>query len=342
MSWLSEKIWPLQEKMTAEDMKLASSLGILENIQCGVTSITDHHKITTTENHTRAVLESAETMGIRLTLAKSWSDTGEGAESMDNILVNLDRLFNDNQSDLVTIANGPLAPWRCSREGLQLSHELTTRNKSVTHIHVAEIQDEISRFLQKYNQTPIAWLEELGILDSNIQLVHSVWVDQDDIKRISQAGSTVIHCPVSNCVLGSGIAPVSEMRKQGIPVLFGTDGPASNDSQDIFETMKTALNLARVKTLDPTVMSPENALSMASAGKKIKEGQPADLIIVNLNHSRAVPVYDKTSALVLCSHGSDVETVICNGKILMQDKKCLFIDELKLYHDFRKAIKRFV
>ncbi len=341
LPWLKERIWPLQEAFGPEEMELAAQLGLLENLRCGVTKVTDHHKITKENRYADIVCTAAEQAGIRLTLARSWTDLEPGGERPEAVLDDLKSLFGRwKGSRFVTIANGPLAAWRCGAETLQKSHALARENNSFTHIHVSEVSEEVRKSRESYDLPPIAWLDSLGILDSRMQLVHCVWAEPDEIERIARSESTMIHCPVSNAVLGSGIAPLKRFIENKIPILLGTDGPASNDTQDLIETMKSALLFARSSELDVEAVSPDQVLSMAVGGKRLEAGAPADLILIDLENPRSVPVHDYTSALTLGTHGSDVATVIIDGRILIQDKKCLFLDESALLSECGKAAKK--
>ncbi len=339
LPWLKELIWPLQSAMTIADMRLAATLGLLENLRCGVTHVVDHHKITATPQHTDAVCQAAQDVGLNLTLARSWSDAGKNAEGQESIMSDLERLFARWHSGNIRIANGPLATWRCSPETLQKTHEIARQHNSLTHLHVSEARDEVQMCATDNDLSPVAWLDSLSVLDDHTHIVHAVWVDDAEIELLAKRGAVVVHCPVSNAVLGSGVAPVARMLQRGVKMRLGTDGPASNDTQDIFETMKMALSLARVTALDPTALSPAAALALATDGKVLSPGAPADIIIVNLNHSRAVPVHDITSALTLCTHGSDVETIIVGGEVLMREGRVLVLDEAALLAECAAAIK---
>jgi 5-methylthioadenosine/S-adenosylhomocysteine deaminase len=147
----------------------------------------------------------------------------------------------------------------------------------------------------------------------------------------------VIHCPVSNAVIASGVAPVSKLQQYGIKVFLGTDGPASNDTQDLFETIKWTLGLARVTTLNPAALTPTQVLDMATAGTRLQPGGLADIILVNLNTNRAMPVHDVTSALVLSTNGSDVDTVIVGGIVLLSQKRLQVLDLETLLDECRSA-----
>ena len=340
LPWLKERIWPLQDAIGSEEMELAAQLGVLENLRCGATRVTDHHKITKDTGYARSVCSAAEKAGMRLSLARTWTDMGAGAETGEAILDDLASLFEEwKDSRFITVANGPLATWRCSAETLLKSHAMASENDSFTHIHISEIAEEVGRSRESYGLPPITWLDSLGILDRRMQLVHCVWAEADEIEIVAESGAVIVHCPVSNAVLGSGIAPLKTFLDKEITTLLGTDGPASNDTQDIFETMKSALLLARASQLDVEAVSPDQALSMAVAGARLAQGAPADLILVDLQNPRAVPVHDPASALALGTHGNDVDTVIVDGRILIRNKECLYTDEKLLLSECEKAAK---
>jgi 5-methylthioadenosine/S-adenosylhomocysteine deaminase len=340
IDWLKEVIWPIQGVISPNEMYLAALLGLVENLRNGAIWVTDHHKIITTPAHTDKVLQAARLVGLRFTLARSWSDRGKNPESPESILADLERLFAlSHEDEHIEIANGPLALWRCTAEALQATRRIALAHGSTTHFHVSESQDEVRMSLDEYGQCPVAWLNTIGVLGPDTQIVHAVWVDEAEIELIARHKVPVIHCPVSNAVLGSGVAPVPQMLARGVDVRLGTDGPASNDTQDIWETLKAAVSFGRATTQNPTVLPPVEALKLATGGKTLRSGQSADLIIVNLNNPRVVPVQDLDSALVLGTHGCDVRTVIVAGKILMRDGRVTVVDETSLYDECRAVIK---
>jgi 5-methylthioadenosine/S-adenosylhomocysteine deaminase len=340
IDWLGDVIWPLQSVISPQEMYLAALLSLVENLRCGAIAVTDHHKIATTAEHTDAVLRAAREVGLHLTLARSWSDRGKTPESPDRILDDLTRLY-DQTRDIphIKIANGPLALWRCSAEALQKTRTLAQEHQAVTHFHVSESQDEVQMSLKEYGLRPVAWLDSIGVLGIDTEIVHAVWVEAAEIDLIVTSHAPVIHCPVSNAVLGSGVAPIAAMLARGVELRLGTDGPASNDTQDLWETLKMAVSLARATSQNPTVLPPSAALKLGTGGKTLKIGAPADLIIVSLNHPGVVPVQDIDSALVLGTHGSHVRTVIVGGDVLLRDGVVTVLDEMALYDECRQAIQ---
>jgi 5-methylthioadenosine/S-adenosylhomocysteine deaminase len=341
LRWLKELIWPLQAAMSLEELKLAAMLGLAENLRYGSTAVVDHQKVTGSIEHSLAVCDAAEAVGLRLTLARAWVDKGAAPEEPKIILEELRALFERYAGNpWISVLSGPLTPWRATAETLQATHTLARCCGAGTHMHVSETQDEVNLTLKETGLRPVTWLDSLGVLDESFQLVHGVWLDPDEIDLVAKRKATVVHCPVSNAVLGSGTAPVRELRAAGVPIRLGTDGPASNDAQDPFDTMKAALYFARLRALDPTALGPASTVRMATAGKALAPGATADVILIDLRTVSAAGVADVDSALAMCCHGSDVDTVIVGGKILMQGKKILVFDEEALLKECESAAAR--
>ncbi len=340
LKWLRELIWPLQASFSSEEMHLAAMLGLAENLRGGVTEVIDHHKITQTRAHTKAVANAVEELGIRCTIARAWVNKGKNAEDDGQILEELAELFSENdQNNLLAYASGPLTPWRASADLLQKTHQLASENNSFSHIHVSETMEEVQMSLDEYGCRPLTWLNQIGILDQHCQIVHAVCVDETEMNLLADTHAPVVHCPVSNAVLGSGVAPLRKLLDRGIQVRLGTDGPASNDTQDCFESMKMALCLARASFQDANNISCEQVLSMAFDTKQLKVGASADIALIDVNTLNSAPVQDFSSALVLSTRKDDVDTILVNGEILMQNKKLKTIDEELLIKECNKAIK---
>ena len=340
MAWLNQVIWPLQKTMSPEELYLASLLGLVENLRYGVTEVTDHHKITHSTIHTEAVLKAAQKIGLRFTLARAWSDQGVNQEDPQLIIEDLTRLFSLTEGERwISIANGPLALWRCSARTLVDTHDVALQHGSFTHFHVSESQQEVDMSIKAHGLRPVEWLDSIGMLDKYTQLVHAVWVSPDEIHNIKRQGATVIHCPVSNAVLGSGVAPLSDYHKEMIPLRLGTDGSASNDTQDIWETLKFAVCMARGLSLDPTILPPREALGLALGNRKLAVGFPADLIIIDLNHPQSAPVIDYDAALTLGGASRDVRYVFVGGEARLADGRLTMLDEEQLLRECNQAIK---
>ena len=361
LQWLKQVMWPLQAALTPADMRLASLLGLVENLKCGATAVNQHHKLPDPA-FADATLEAAEQVGLRFQLARSWVDLGPSAEPPGAIIAELERLYRRWQGagdGRITISNGPMVPWRCSDETMRRTVALARSRGIPTHIHVAEAQDEIELMLERNGLRHIEWLASLDALGPDVQLVHCVHVSEAEIDLIAESGSTVVHCPTSNMYLASGIAPVPAMLHRGIPVALGTDGSASHNSQDLLETMKTTILLAKVGSGDATALLPMDVLRMATtAGARIMNvgdcfvsseprndtgrlipGQQADITLVDLNKPHIMPVHRPDSALVYNSNGPDVHTVIVAGRVLLDAGRVTMLDEEALLDECRNAAR---
>jgi 5-methylthioadenosine/S-adenosylhomocysteine deaminase len=220
-----------------------------------------------------------------------------------------------------------------------------------THIHVAETKVEVEMCLESCGKRHIEWLADLGILDSSVQLVHSVWLNDHELDLIAEHQAVVVHCPVSNMYLASGAARIRDMRSRGIPVALATDGPGSNNNQDMLEVLKTTALLAKVSTLDAMALFPGDVLRMAchdgamafgqsdSIGS-LEIGKKADVVMVDMDTPFAMPVHNVVSALVYNLNSGAVDTVIVDGKILMKDKVILVVDEKEILKEARIVCKK--
>jgi 5-methylthioadenosine/S-adenosylhomocysteine deaminase len=298
-------------------------------------------------------LEAAQTVGLRLQLARGWVDLGEAAETPAAIIAEMNRLYrrwHSHAEGRITIAFGPMAAWRCSDETMRQTIALARQWGLTTHIHVAEAQVEIELMRQRNGLRHIEWLDRLDLLGPDLQLVHCVHVDNRELELIASHGAMIVHCPVSNMYLASGAAPVRRMTEQGIPIALGTDGPASHNSQDLLETMKVAALLAKLETGEATALLPVDVLRMATTNGarllgrtdlgQLKAGAKADLTLINLNTSRSMPVHHPDSAVVYNASGPDAHTVIVDGQILLEAGRVTMLDETALLAECRLAAKR--
>lgn len=343
LDWLRLCVWPLQSAMTAEDVQLAATLGMVEAVRGGATTIVDHHKVPLTPQHTDGVLSTAAQLGVRLVLARGWADQGEGAEPLELIEADLVRLFDEwhgAAEGRIQIANGPLALWRCSAEGLQRTTAIARERSALTHAHVSETQAEVVMSLRQTRLRPIEWLHALGVLGADFHAVHAVWLSDPEIRLLQQTGARVTHCPAANMLLASGVAPIARLVRLGVRVALATDGPASNDTQDLFEAMRQAVFLHRVVSLDPQALSPRQALSLAcqlphGGEAALRPGAPADLVLVDFNAAHIQPVGDVLASLVFNVRNSDVWGVVVNGQVILRERRFVALDEAALIAECR-------
>jgi 5-methylthioadenosine/S-adenosylhomocysteine deaminase len=357
LDWLKAAIWPVAQALTEEEAYLAAMVGLIENIRGGATAIIDHQYIHTDPANDDGVCRAAVHTGTRLLLARGWADMDYPPpfmETPEHIIGETTRLFETwhNQANgRIRVEFGPLIPWGCSDETMLRTHDLAQAWGVGTHIHIAETQTEVDINLGKRGSRHVEWLAGLGLLGPDLQLVHSVWLDDGEIELLAHHGGVVVHCPVSNMYLASGVAPIPKMRAQGIPVALATDGPGSNNSQDMLEVLKTTALLHKVSSLDAMVLLPEDVLWMACRGGaaafgqagligSLEVGKKADLVLVDLDTPRAMPVHRVPSALVYNASAGEVDTVIVDGQVLMRHRQILCVDEKALLAEARTACAR--
>jgi 5-methylthioadenosine/S-adenosylhomocysteine deaminase len=353
LPWLAAAIWPVGAVMGAEEAYLAGMLGLVENIRSGATAVIDNQYLHSDGQTDDAFCRAARDVGGRLRIARGWADRNyhpifqETPEQVINAVTALYQTWHNQADGRVRVEFGPLIPWGCSEATLRQTVELARSWGVGTHIHTAETREEVQQSLDEYGLRHVHWLDRLGVLGPDVQLVHSVWLDESEIERVAETGTIIVHCPISNMYLASGIAPVTQMLKRGISVALATDGPGSNNSQDMLETLKFTACLQKVGTLDATALLPGDVLTMAcqygaqAFGQtelgQLAPGFKADVVLVDLDSPRMQPVLSVPSALVYNANGGDVDTVIVDGRILMQGKRVVCLDEAALLKECRAA-----
>lgn len=354
LEWLKTAIWPVAQALTEEEAYLAAMVGLVENIRGGATSVIDHQYIHTEPANDDGVCRAAEETGVRFVLARGWADKDYHPafmESRERILAEMSRLhqtWQNRANGRIRVEFGPLIPWGCSDEAMRQTYALAQEWGVGTHIHVAETKTEVEMNLEERGNRHIEWMANLGALGPKVQLVHSVWLNDHELDLIARHGAVVVHCPVSNMYLASGVARIPDMRRRGIPIALATDGPGSNNNQNMLETLKTTVLLQKVTTLNAMILLPEDVLWMACRGGAVAFGQSeligslevgkkADLVLIDLNTPLAMPVHRVPSALVYNMSPRDVDTVIIDGQIVMRDRRLLHIDEEALLCEARRA-----
>jgi 5-methylthioadenosine/S-adenosylhomocysteine deaminase len=219
------------------------------------------------------------------------------------------------------------------------------------HIHLSETAVEVEESLKTYGVTPIRRVQEEGLFRHKVLAAHCVHVTREDIEILAQHDVAVAHNPCSNLKLASGIAPVTKMLEKGVTVALGTDGPASNNNLDMFDEMKFAALIHKVFNNDATALSAEETLIMATrAGAQavglddkvgtLETGKHADIILLDLDKPHLHPRHNLKSHMVYSANGSDVDTVIVNGEILMQNRVLLKLDQDEIYEKSTECAKR--
>lgn len=345
--WLNDYIWPTEAHLNGEYCYIGALLGAVEFIKSGTTTFNDMYFYM--EDVARAVQDS----GIRACLSYGMIDFGDSEKRENEITQNL-QLFencNDSCEGRIKVFLGPHAPYTASKELLIKVRELADKLNTRIHIHVSETQKEVEDIVRQTGLRPFQYLDSINFLGPDVIAAHSVWLNDDEIEIIKKNNVKISHNPCSNMKLASGIAPVAEMIDKGICVSIGTDGAASNNNLDLIEEMKTASLLQKVDTLNPEVL---NALETVAMGTiegaralgledeigSIEVGKKADIILIDTDNANMTP--DSTqleSNIVYAANGFNVDTTICNGKVLMENRKLVDLDEEEIYRKARQAIK---
>lgn len=327
MPWLEKKIWPNEAKMTQEDIYWGAKLAFLEMIKSGTTTFSDmYFKV-------RGIAKAAEEMGIRAILSAACFDHFD-AETAEKAKVNCKKVYKtitEECNDRIYPAMGPHAIYTVSGELLKWINKFSENNCIPIHIHLAETEEEVNNSIKQFGYSPVRYLYHLGLLSPRLIIAHGIYVDNDEIRMLADHGVKVIHNPASNMKLASGMEfKFHEMKKAGIKVGLGTDGCASSNNLDMVEAMKLAALLGKVWRKDPEVLSATEVFESAtSVGAeifglkcgKIAEGYLADLSLIELKSPVFTPNFNFVSNLVYAANGNSVDTVLCNGQIIMENRK---------------------
>ncbi len=339
--WLSE-IWKLEDKLVPEDMYVASMLGLVEMVASGTTCFADMYFFP--EGTIQAVLDVGMKANIGLTL---FGGIESSKERVAQLLPSL-RTVRDESKGAVRFDIAPHAVYTCTEETLRYAVEVATKEGCGIHIHANETKREVSDSIATFGSTPIAHLDSMGCDGVKCYYAHCVHPGDGDIERLERNPVSVVHNPSSNCKLGSGIAPIASYLEHHIPVALGTDGASSNNSLDMFQEIRLAAMLASASTGDAGKVTPFDVLRMATCegaaalGRAdecgtLEVGKDADLILLNTKKPHLTPLNNIYSALVYSAKSSDVDTVFCKGRTLMEHREILFIDEDQLRFQFNES-----
>jgi 5-methylthioadenosine/S-adenosylhomocysteine deaminase len=317
-NWLEEKIWPLESKLSEEDVYWGAKLACLEMIKNGITVFNDMYW------HWEATSQAAFDMGVRGFVSAVFIDMFDPKKSDEQIEENI-KLFklSEKYKPYITFTFGPHAIYTVSRKSLE-------KENILIHMHLAETENETHFSTEKYGLTPVEFLHSIDLLSEHYIGCHGCMLDEADSKILKENNVKLVHVPVSNLKLSvDKVFPHALMKTDGIPYCFGTDGCASNNHLDIIETMKFASLLAKFFSHDPTMLPARETFDFATKTAadifrldtwEIKVGNRPDIILIDLAKPEFVPNFDIYSDIVYASNGHAVDTVICMGKVLMEGR----------------------
>ncbi len=331
--WLNDHIFPAERHLDYDFVYWGTKLAVAEMLLSGTTTFCDMYLFTD------AVAQAAADTGIRAVVGEVLYDfPSPNYGSPENGLKFTEDLLRSYQGHpRVRVGVQPHAVYTCSPDLLGKSKALADRYQARWIIHLSETAREVADCLENYGATPVGHLQRLRLLQENTVADHDVVLTDQDMDLLAASGAGVAHCPESNMKLASGLAPVAKLLAQGVPVGLGTDGCASNNNLDMLSEMDTAAKLAKVQDLDPTALPAREALALATRMGatvlglaeevgRLAPGLRADLVVIDLDQPHLTPLYDPYSHLVYAATGADVQTVVVEGRVLVQDRRLLALD----------------
>ena len=331
--WLNDHIFPAERHLDYDFVYWGTRLAVAEMLLSGTTTFCDMYLFTD------AVARAAADTGIRALVGEVLYDfPSPNYGAPDNGLTFTEDLLRTYQGHpRVRVGVQPHAVYTCSPDLLERSKALADRYHTRWIIHLSETAKEVADCLEHYGDTPVGHLHRLGLLSCNTVADHAVVLTDRDLDLLAASGTGAVHCPESNMKLASGMAPVVKLLARGVPVGLGTDGCASNNNLDMLAELDTAAKLAKVRDLNPTALPAREALALATRRGaavlgldqevgRLAPGLKADLVVVDLDQPHLTPLYDPYSHLVYAATGADVQTVVVEGKVLVQDRRLLAFD----------------
>jgi 5-methylthioadenosine/S-adenosylhomocysteine deaminase len=353
--WLEKWIWPIEKQMTAHDIYVGALLTAVESIMSGTTTVNTMYHYTAEENEAKAFADTG-LRGVVGHVCFSWRKN-EDKRALNDLAKN----WHNKADSLIRVSVDPHSPYTVDpqymKELKEVREELNQKYGSekapiIWHIHAAETRDEPEKvqkaFGARLKNGVMKYLDSLGVLDEYVIAAHCVALTDEEIALMKKRRVKASHNPISNLKLASGISPVPKMLDEGITVSLGTDSPCSNNTADMFDVMKTTALLHKGISKDPTMLPAEQVLEMATIeGAKalswehelgsIEASKKADLTIINLKKPHLCPLYNEASHLVYAAKAGDVETVIINGRIVMENGKLTTVSVEKVMGAAEKA-----
>ena len=342
MDWLEKEIWPVEAKMHSKDIYWGAMLAAVEMIKSGTTSFADMYGPQMEE-----VAKVVDASGMRAVLSRGIIGVAPtGLQSLESNK-ELFRNFHGAANGRISVMFGPHAPYTCPPDFMRKVVAAAKDLKAEIHIHLAETKGEVENCLKEYGKTPFGIMEETGILDCGVLAAHCVHLTDADIALMAKYHVRAAHNPGSNMKLASGIAPVPKLLKAGVCVALGTDGASSNNNLDMLEEIRLAALLHKVDTLDPLAVPALEALRMGTEyGAKalgieklgrLEEGFKADITLFDTNSAAWCPQHDLLSLLVYSANSSSVDSVMIDGKLVMEKGHLLTLDEERILYEANRC-----
>jgi len=353
LDWLRLRTWPYEASLDGDGVETAAELGIVELLSGGTTTAVDFG---TTHHHDR-VFRAAEGLGIRFVSGKTHMDVGDGAppvllEDPDRSLAEAAELghrWHGAAGGRLRYAVAPRFALSCSSGLLSGCAELARANRWQLQSHAAENRDEIAEVRQRSGRGNIEFLDDHGLLGNDVILAHGVHLDEAEVRRLADSGTTICHCPGANLKLGSGIADVPAMLDAGVAVILGADGPPCNNRLSIFHEMSLAATIHGLRhgpaaldswaILGMATRKAAEALHMETEIGTLEEGKAGDVVVVELDAWSALPGGDPASRIVFGGGPHMIRHVVVAGRPVVIDGQLVDVDTTDLRHRIDHAWK---
>ncbi len=345
MTWLNERIWPAEGRMTPQDVYLGTRLALVEMIRSGTTCFSDMYW------HAPEVARAASELGLRARIGAAFVDLGQGSVAKRwrrDVEAWIEQ--RDAWGPRIAATVAPHAIYTVSTENLRWLGELAAEHDLLYHIHLSETRQEVDDCVSLHGVRPTALLDQLGLVSERLVAAHGVYLDRDELEILGEDGATIVTNPAANLKLATGgIFDYAGARSAGVRVVLGTDGVASNNNLDLFEELKLVALLQKHRSGDATTLPASEAMELVTSVPaqlfgvgtgRIEEGQPADLLLLDLSGPATQPGYDLASDLVYAANSSVVHTTICDGQVLMHDRRIEVVDEEEVIRTAAEAGRR--
>lgn len=341
--WFNDYMWPLESNLQPEDVYWGMLLGLAEMIESGVTSVADHYFFM---DHAAKAVEQAGTRALL-----GWAMFGSNGLHQIEETADFIQRWHGAADGRITGILAPHSPYLCDDDFLRATVRKAETLGVGIHTHVAETWQQTESSLAKRGQTPLHVLEATGVLNVPTILAHVIGATDDDIELLSHHPAGVAHAPKTYLKLAMSYAPVLEFNAAGVPVGLATDGAVSNNTLDIFESLRLMALTQKQRAETPEVMTIAHALHIATRGSAQVYGLPddlgdlapgklADIILIEMSGMHHQPVHNIGANLVYNTRASDVQTVICNGQVLMRDRQLLTLDKAEIVAQVSKSMER--
>jgi 5-methylthioadenosine/S-adenosylhomocysteine deaminase len=336
--WLEEHIWPAENRwLSPQFVADAAQLACLEMLKAGITLYNDMYF------YGEVIAGATKKMGMRAVVGAGLLDfPSKTAGTVDEYFSNAENFISSWTRDgLIVPAIAPHSPYTCCPETMKRAKDVSERFHVPFHLHLSETKWEVEEVRKRYGKTPVELLNSIGVLDESAIAAHCVHVSDEEIGVLAERKVGIAHCIESNLKLASGIAPVVKMLEAGVKVAFGTDGAASNNDLDILSEMSTAAKVHKAASGDPTALDANlvllmatrwgaEALGLGSLTGSIESGKAADIVIAGLNKPHLAPLYDVYSHIAYSMKSSDIDTVIVNGRVVVDCGVLTTADEAEI------------